>query len=99
MLLWEAVRAPQADYRVFVQVRDARGRVMIYREAEPRGGSYPSSAWAEGERVADTYTVDSASLPAGVYQVYAGLIDPDGKRLLTVDGRSEVLVGQLNTAP
>lgn len=99
VLLWEAVRAPQADYSVFVQVRDAQGRVMIYRETEPRGGTYPSSAWAEGERVADTYAIDSASLPAGVYQVYAGLIDPDGKRLLAVDGRSEVLVGQLNTAP
>lgn len=96
VLMWLAVEQPQADYRVFIQVRGAGGEVAAYVDGEPHGGAYPTSIWSAGERVSDTITIESATLPPGTYEVYAGLLDADDDRLLTLDGRDAALVGQLS---
>lgn len=96
VLMWQAIEQPQADYRVFVQVRGAQGDVAAYVDGEPRGGAYPTSVWSAGENVSDTITIERATLPPGSYEVYAGLLDADGDRLLTLDGRDAALVGQLS---
>lgn len=95
LLLWEAVRAPHADYRVLVQVRDAQGVVVAHTEAEPYDGAYPTSVWSAGERVTDVRHLETGNLAAGEYTVYVGLIDPDGRRLLTPQGQDAVLLGQI----
>lgn len=95
LLLWQAVSAPLVDYRVFVQVRDAQGAIAIHYEGEPYAGAYPTSIWSVGERVPDTTLLETAGLPPGEYEVVAGLLDPDGSRLLTLDGRDTVLVGRV----
>lgn len=95
LLMWEAARAPHADYRVLVQVRDAQGVIVAQTEAEPYDGAYPTSVWSAGERVADVRRMETGGLLPGEYTVYAGLIDPDGRRLLTADGQDAVLLGQV----
>jgi hypothetical protein len=95
-LMWQAVAAPRVDYRVLIQVRDARGSIVAQAEVEPHEGTYPTSIWSAGERVPDTYHLDIAGLAPGDYQVYAGLVGPGGSRLLTLDGRDAVLVGHLS---
>jgi hypothetical protein len=96
LLMWEAINPPQADYRVAIQVRDPLGAIVARLEAEPLEGAYPSSFWARGEQVPDTYVLSTAGIPPGNYDVYVGLIDPDDRRLLTVDGRDAVFVGRVS---
>lgn len=93
LLVWQALRQPTADYHVLVQVRDGRGEIVEQREAEPHDGAYPTSVWDSGEEVADSYLIDTANLPPGEYEVTVGLLDADGDRLITVDGRDAVTIG------
>ncbi len=96
LLMWQALNPPQADYRVVIQVRDPLGAIVARLEAEPLEGAYPSSFWARGEQVPDTYHLSTADIPPGDYDVYVGLIDPDDRRLLTVDGRDAVFIGRVS---
>ena len=96
LLMWEALNPPQADYRVAIQVRDPLGTIVTRLEAEALEGAYPSSFWARGEQVPDTYVLSTADIPPGDYDVYVGLIDPDDRRLLTVDGRDVVFIGRVS---
>jgi len=95
LLMWEAARAPHADYSVLVQVRDAQGVIVAQKEAEPYDGAYPTSVWSAGERVADVRRMETGDLLPGEYTVYVGLIDPDGRRLLTSDGQDAVPLGRV----
>ncbi len=98
LLMWEAIQAPRTDYRIFVQIRGLQGEIVTQIEAEPHGGNYPASFWSVGERITETYLIDVRDVPAGDYQVYVGVIDLEGTRLLTLDGRDAVLIGQVNLA-
>lgn len=99
LLLWQAAEDPKADYKVLIQVRDVIGNIVSQVETPPANGSYPTSVWSKGEQVPDTYRVEISALPPGDYEVYAGLIDPDGARLLTLNGQDAVLIGRLTIAP
>jgi hypothetical protein len=96
LLMWEAINPPQADYRIAIQMRDSLGTIVARLEVEPLEGAYPSSFWARGEQVPDTYQLSTEGVPPGDYDVYVGLIDPDDRRLLTVDGRDAVFVGRVS---
>jgi hypothetical protein len=98
LLLWQAAQSPITDYVVWVQIRDAAGQIVASLEAEPHDGAYPTSAWSSGEQVPDTYRIDITGLVPGEYEVYAGLIAPDGTRLRTAEGTDAVLVGHLSIA-
>ena len=67
ILLWQAMRAPQTDYIVFVQVRNAQGAVLAHEQREPQEGAYPTSVWSPQERVPDTYLMEGLNLPPGDY--------------------------------
>lgn len=98
LLVWVAERLPPTDYVVSIQVRDQAGVVVAYFEGEPHDGDYPTSVWSSGERVPDTYLVDIAAAPPGVYEVYTGLIGPDGNRVLSPEGESAVFVGRVTVS-
>lgn len=96
LLLWEATKIPLVNYRILVQVRDAQGNVAAHVETEPYGGNYPTSIWSAGEQVFDTVRLDVTSLPTGDYEIFIGVIAPDGTRLRTQDGRDAVMVGRVH---
>ncbi|GAB4475053.1 MAG: hypothetical protein Kow00124_15640 [Anaerolineae bacterium] len=96
LLMWKAVSRPQADYQVLIQLRDPAGSVVAQLAVQPHAGSYPTSIWSADEEVPDRYVLDISQVPGGSYEVYVGLIDPDGSRLLTTDGRDTVLVGPVS---
>ena len=86
-LYWRALRPVGHDYVVFTHLLDATGKVVAQQDNQPRGGTYPTSAWRAGELVADEYrlVVDS-SQPAGECGVEVGLYDGStGRRLLVTD--------------
>jgi hypothetical protein len=98
-LLWEAVRDPQTDYRVSIQVRDLNGLVVLQNDSQPRQGNYPTSVWSPGERVTDTYLLDVSQIPSGDYEVYVGLLATDGTRLVSTDHKDAIFIGRLNLNP
>jgi arabinofuranosyltransferase len=95
-LLWEAVHIPQADYRILVQVRGMDGTIAVQDTFEPHSGSYPTSIWSAGEQVPDVYLLDISIAPSGSYQVYVSLLNRDDSRILTMDGRDALFVGQMD---
>jgi hypothetical protein len=84
-LWWQALHPPQADYTVFVHLFEpATASPSIQSDAQPRGGTYPTSWWAEGEVISDTVTLPLANVPAGTYQLAVGLYDHTLTRLRAV---------------
>jgi hypothetical protein len=82
-LVWEALRQPDADYTVFVQMLDQRNQVVAQRDAPPVSGDQPTSGWQPGEQVVDNHglLVLPGTAP-GDYRLITGMYDPQtGQRL------------------
>jgi hypothetical protein len=99
LLLWQSVEQLFVDYTVFIQVRDAVGSIVTQMETQPVNGTYPTSVWSQGEQVPDTYVLDTNGLPAGDYEVFAGLLDADGHRLRTLTGQDAISIGRITISP
>lgn len=89
-LLWD-VRAPlDADYTVFLHLRDAQGQNVAQGDGPPAGGAYPTTAWAAGETLLDPHPIRlPANLPPGQYTLVAGLYAPESGRRLPRVGSAE----------
>lgn len=98
ILVWEAIDSPAEEYVVFIQVSDSEDNVVVQVNAEPRGGSYPTTVWRMGETVSDTYTLDITALEPGDYEVHVGLMTQDDERLRTPDGADSILIGRISIA-
>jgi hypothetical protein len=73
-LLWQARARMDRDYTVFVHLVDREGRILAQWDAQPRGGTYPTSLWENGEIVKDEHELMlPAHLPAGEYQLTVGM--------------------------
>ena len=84
-LWWQALRAPGADYTVFVHLFDPATQSLVAQsDAPPRGGTYPTSWWATGEVVSETITLPLADVPQGTYQLAVGLYDQSFTRLQAI---------------
>jgi len=82
-LYWRAVMTLPQDYTVFVHLLDATGQLAAQADAEPRGGAYPTSAWAVDDVIPDQHTLSlPANLAPGTYTIRMGLyLAPNGPRL------------------
>ncbi len=79
---WQALRQPEADYTVFVHVRDNAGNVSAQKDQPPLAGAYPTGLWDAGEIIKDDVSVPLDGLPPGRYRVVAGLYNfASGQRL------------------
>jgi hypothetical protein len=77
-LCWQALRPLSTDYTVFVHVLDEAGHPLATGDGPPRGGLYPTTAWAPGEQVEDPHAL---AVPAGA-RIQVGLYHlADGARL------------------
>lgn len=83
-LYWRALAETDTDYTAFVHVLDANGQIIAQNDSLPRGGSYPTSLWAEGEYVADTIRIptDGNAIEIGWY------VAETGERLKTPEGNA-----------
>jgi len=100
-LFWRAERPVAARYKVFVHLLDPRGFVVAQRDAEPVGGSRPTSGWKPGESLADPYGlfIPPATPPLS-YTIEVGLYDPNGgERLRSPDGADHLLLGTVAVRP
>ncbi len=83
LLHWLALDNPAVDYKVFVHLIDADGRLWAQHDGEPGFFFSPMTRWQAGEVADDTHILEwQGEPPPGRYQLWAGLYDPaTGERL------------------
>ncbi len=88
-LFWQATAPVDADYTIFVHVRNAQGTTVAQKDSQPFDGLYPTSQWQLGETVAQPLEVDLPfDLAAGSYSLYIGLYRLDTMTRLTLENDS-----------
>jgi 4-amino-4-deoxy-L-arabinose transferase-like glycosyltransferase len=88
LTLFLQARAPiEADYSVFVHLRDAGGRVVAQWDGQPLEGSYPTRQWKSGEEVVIPVNLTlPAGLPVAEYYFYLGFYRLDNMQRLPLAG-------------
>jgi hypothetical protein len=82
--LWQALRAPSADYTLLVELVDVKGKVLRDWRHTPAGGRAPTGAWTAGQPVRDEVAlVLPADAPPGenTLRIRVSWLRPDGSRL------------------
>lgn len=75
-LTWQALQETANDYKVFVHLLDASGRLVAGKDAVPADWTRPTTGWVEGEYVVDPHTLElPAGLGQGDYQIEVGMYD------------------------
>ncbi|MCU0506915.1 MAG: glycosyltransferase family 39 protein [Anaerolineae bacterium] len=97
-LTWRADQPPDRNYKVFLQLLDARNQVIAQRDAQPAGESRPTTTWAAGEPIFDNHGVlIPPGTPPGSYRRIVGLYDAEtGERLKLADGSDFVSLPPVN---
>ena len=97
VLNWQPLKPIDTDYKVFVHVRDANGKVVFQNDKLPLNALLPMTRWQAGVPLRDAHAmVIPKDLPAGAYQVVAGVYDPiTNQRLRTADGKDFVSLGEM----
>jgi hypothetical protein len=94
-LFYRARDAMLTDSTRFLQLHSAEHGMAAQSDAMPQNGANPTSAWVQGERIADTTVlqIDSDAAP-GTYRLLLGFYGGGGERLPAVDGTGEALPDQ-----
>jgi hypothetical protein len=100
-LVWHARGGTDQDYKVFVHLLSADGRVLAQSDAVPAGWSRPTSGWLAGEYVTDVHSIEvKRDVPPGDYRLVTGMYDSaTGKRLLLPTGQDVVSLGMVQVTP
>jgi len=74
LLHWLALTDPAVNYKVFVHLIDADGRLWAQHDGEPGFFFSPTTRWQAGELVDDTHVLEwQGEPPPGHYQLRVGL--------------------------
>jgi uncharacterized membrane protein/uncharacterized membrane protein YbhN (UPF0104 family) len=76
-LHWRAEQSPDADYTIFVHLRDDTGRTSTQADAQPTWyGPQPMSGWMPGQPVLSAHTLPlDGDMPPGQYHLVLGVYD------------------------
>lgn len=89
-LVWQAIGPIDEDYTVFLHLLTPAGEFVAGQDGQPLHGLYPTSFWAEEERVVDGRSW-LANVPPGEYQLQVGLyLLATGQRLPASGPHSEL---------
>lgn len=102
-LRWQATGTTDRDYRIFVHLADATGRVVAQIDREPQGRRFPTSFWEAGEEIRDPVSLSlPLDLSPGRYRLLVGLYDPASGARVPVSPETPshaLLVGEVEVAP
>lgn len=80
---WKALKRPNQDLHLLVQLLDRRGQLVYQVEQSVVGDDLPTSQWRAGELLRGTTTISLPDdLPIGPYSVQLQLLDPVSQRVL-----------------
>ncbi|MEM7117844.1 MAG: hypothetical protein AAF614_35765, partial [Chloroflexota bacterium] len=84
---WEAQRAPDFNYTIFIHLLNEAGELVAGRDTQPLDGRFPTRLWQPDEIIPDEHLLAlPPDLPAGTYQLYVGLYRlKTGERLPVFD--------------
>ncbi len=85
-LVWEALAEMEPNYTVFVHLEGPTGDVWGQHDGPPAAGSYPTSHWRKGERVADEHELVVSGEVSGTARLLVGMY-----RLETLERLGEAL--------
>jgi len=94
-LIWKAApTTPQLVYTVFVHLLDQNGQVIAQDDAQPVGGTRPTTGWLAGEYIVDDHDLHfNRAGYSGPATLEIGLYDPaTGKRVSLADGSDHFVV-------
>jgi hypothetical protein len=89
-LYWETEKPLDVAYTAFVHLAAPDGYVHAQRDSQPAFGFYPTTKWQPGEIVGDMHCFRTPPpLPAGTYQLLAGMYDANSGERLPLTGPGE----------
>jgi hypothetical protein len=100
-LVWHALGEINRDYKVFVHLMSAEGRLVSQSDAAPAGWTRPTFGWHVGEYVTDVHTLNlSPDLSPGPYGLVVGMYDQDlaGERLPVSTGGDAIKLGVIQVS-
>lgn len=71
-LTWRCLQTLDRDYTAFVQLVGPQG-LVAGQDAQPGGGSYPTTRWQQGETVVDRFVLDVSAVKPGNYRLVTGM--------------------------
>ena len=75
-LYWRALERTEGNWKIFVHVRDVRGRNLTNADHHPVGGAYRIRNWKPGDVVKDTITFRVPKVPRGsAIEIWVGIFD------------------------
>jgi len=75
-VVWHPLQPLSEDLKVFVHLVAADAEVMAQYDGRPRSDNYPTTQWAPGELIPDSYPLRfPADAPPGPYRVFLGFYD------------------------
>jgi mannosyltransferase len=99
-LFWQASKPIDHRYKVFAHILDGRSNIVGQRDAEPVGGTGPTTTWQVGELIADNYGVlVLPATPPGEHQLEIGMYDLETGERLPVSRDGEPLGDHLLLEP
>jgi len=89
-LAWRSLQEMTTDYTVFTHLLAPDGSMTGQLDRQPVEGRYPTSLWAEGEVIQDTYAIpiDDAAQP-GEHRLEVGLYVAETGLRLAVEGTTD----------
>ena len=103
-LRWQVLDPPDADYTVFLHLRDDKEQIVAQLDFRPFDDAFPTSQWSVGEIVEETrYWGIPEALSAGVYTLRIGLYNAETLRRLPLDidssGEDAALLSKIEVVP
>lgn len=94
-LVWKAEAQLAQDYKVFVHLYDAEGRLVAQHDAFPVNDLRPPTSWQVGEEILDHHGVVIPENAPSTLRLVVGLYDPQTGERLTIDGADSLTIGEI----
>lgn len=91
-MVWRALEKAKARYTTFAHLEEVGGGKLAQDDHEPLGGKYPTTRWAQGEMVRETYRLTlPPNIAAGDYVLRVGWYDTATQDRLSMGDGGDIL--------
>ncbi len=89
ILYWQPQALFNDEYKVFVQLLGADGRIIAQQDQIPANGTRPTTGWIANEIISDSYQLTIPSdAPPGTYTLITGLYNAQTQQRLSLTDQS-----------